>query len=112
MLGAATGLMFGLLSGGKVFAASWQDQAVGYVVCGATIGTIIGLCLPQFRRRWVSGIIVALASSAGIRLAAPIWGSELFHDLAPFFGVVYGIIYASLFWRYEARPSEPEVASD
>lgn len=101
-LGVVTGLLLSALSGGKAFGTSWPDQAAGFAVAGATIGVIIGACLPLFRRRWVAGVIVGAATAVGLALAAPFWGAEVFRDLAVFFGVVYGIIYARLFWQYEA----------
>lgn len=113
LLGAATGLMFGMISGGKAFATPWQDQVVGYTLAGATMGAIIGSLLPQFRRRWVAGVIVGVATSTGLALAAPFWGAEVFRELAFFFGIVYGMIYSMLFWRYDKNePTIPVTRED
>lgn len=112
LLGAATGGLFALLSGGKAFESSWSDQTVGYLLAGATAGAIIGLFLPQFRRRWIAGVVVGVATATGLAIAAPYWRAEVFRDLSPFFGVVYGIIYSVLFWRVEKAVPSGSPASD
>lgn len=109
-LGAATGLLFGTLSMGKAFATPWHDQILGYAIGGLVCGAIIGALLPLFRRRWLASVIVGAAASVGLAIAAPFWGSPVFRELAVFFGVVYGLIYGALFWRYE--PNAPESTSD
>jgi hypothetical protein len=100
------------MSGGQAFDSSWSDQTVGYLIAGATAGFIIGLLLPQFRRRWVAGVIVGFAAAVGLALAAPFWEAEVFRDLAPFFGVVYGIIYARLLWRVERAKAPDRSATE
>lgn len=107
VIGALTGIGFGLLSGGKTFPVPWADHIWGFALGGLVGGVTIGALLPVFRRRWKAGIAVALATTLGLIVASRFWGEEWPIAVCFFVGGCCGLVYAVLMWDY--RPAEHAV---
>jgi O-antigen ligase len=104
VIGGLTGLLFGMMAAtGKPFPASAESVAAGYVLGGLAAGAVVGLFLPEFRRRWLAAVIVGIAMTLAFLIAFPLWGEDLGIPGSVFLGLCCGIIYGVLLWDYRTR---------
>ena len=107
-IGALTGLTFGVMAAAAdAFPASPESVTAGYSLGGLVVGAAVGLLLPEFRNRWLAGLIVAAAMVMGFLIAIPLWGEDWGLPLTVFMGLCCGIAYAGLFWDYRRRKDVP-----
>jgi len=106
-IAAVTGAAFGAMASTSSDAP--QQALLSYASGFALTGLIVGGALPLFRSRILAGLIAWAATAAGLGLMWSIQRGDVSFFLiqdALFWGFVYALSYAVLFWGYRPMPGK------
>ena len=101
-IGGFAGLLLGVMAAAvDAFPATDRAVVTGDVLGGLAVGAIVGVFAPEFRKRWLAGLIVGAAAVVGFVIAVPMWGEDWGLPLNVFMGCISGIVYSGLLWDYQ-----------